>query len=552
MNSPYRIFWGDSHHQSYIPEQDPPLGEVLAQAARYLDFYSSAYYMKQFSFVPPHSARRTGKAASRGHLHDEPANSDAVYRGVHLEGSKPADVLARQWAEVQAATAAANQPGSFVTFPGYEWQGDGRWGDHNVIYRSEGFDLCNAATLNELYDYLRRLEVEALAIPHHTGYLTGQRAPDWTRCDETLSPYAEIFSVHGCSETDEEWIGLRNNAHMGPGVGGSTYQDALDAGLHLGAVCSTDNWTMMPGHWGQGLMACLAEDLTRRSLWDAFRNRRVYGVTGDRIELRFTCNDAPMGGILPAAPERRFEIAVRGCDAIDRIELLRNGRVLATHSHQGTWRMPERDERTRWKVRVEMGWGPRSHELPAPDTRWEGVLSVEGGTLMGWEPCWVTPGQPLPELQGGSPLDAAAFAIVTSQAAADRDVRNALLFEFEADAGAALALHVSAQGEVAGDLALRTTVQELAQRSRLLWDAEGCAAYLHRLTGVTPQQAAHTDAYYHFAHKMKVHRAMPEAAYTARLSFTDEEPLSGEAHYRVRVEQRNGQRAWSSPIWVTS
>ena len=24
----------------------------------------------------------------------------------------------------------------------------------------------------------------------------------------------------------------------------------------------------------------------------------------------------------------------------------------------------------------------------------------------------------------------------------------------------------------------------------------------------------------------------------------------GEVHYRVRVEQRNGQRAWSSPIWV--
>ena len=24
----------------------------------------------------------------------------------------------------------------------------------------------------------------------------------------------------------------------------------------------------------------------------------------------------------------------------------------------------------------------------------------------------------------------------------------------------------------------------------------------------------------------------------------------GEVNYRVRVEQRNGQRAWSSPIWV--
>ena len=88
-----------------------------------------------------------------------------------------------------------------------------------------------------------------------------------------------------------------SNPHMGPGAGGSTYQSALDAGLHLGAVCSTDNWTNMPGHWGQGLMACLAEELTRDSLWEAFRRRRVYGVTGDRIELDFTCNGAPMGSI---------------------------------------------------------------------------------------------------------------------------------------------------------------------------------------------------------------------------------------------------------------
>ncbi len=62
--------------------------------------------------------------------------------------------------------------------------------------------------------------------------------------------------------------------------------------------------------------------------------------------------------------------------------------------------------------------------------------------------------------------------------------------------------------------------------------------------------AAHTDAYYHFAHKVKVHRAMPEAACTATLSVVDDEPLDAETHYRVRVEQRNGQRAWSSPIWV--
>ena len=35
-------------------------------------------------------------------------------------------------------------------------------------------------------------------------------------------------------------------------------------------------------------------------------------------------------------------------------------------------------------------------------------------------------------------------------------------------------------------------------------------------------------------------------------SFVDEEPVSGEVHYYVRVQQADGQIAWSSPIWVNS
>ena len=38
--------------------------------------------------------------------------------------------------------------------------------------------------------------------------------------------------------------------------------------------------------------------------------------------------------------------------------------------------------------------------------------------------------------------------------------------------------------------------------------------------------------------------------YTDFEAMLDEEPLDAEANYRVRVEQRNGQRAWSSPVWV--
>lgn len=36
----------------------------------------------------------------------------------------------------------------------------------------------------------------------------------------------------------------------------------------------------------------------------------------------------------------------------------------------------------------------------------------------------------------------------------------------------------------------------------------------------------------------------------AQLTFRDAQPLKGTSYYYVRVQQRDGQMAWSSPIWV--
>lgn len=539
MDRSYQVFWGDTHHNTYQHYvQDPPLEEIMAWASTYLDFYTGAYYTPAFTTVPVRSGvgRQTGHLEG-GHLSEALPSSGHEWQGVHLEDWKDSRAMAREWAEFQQVTAAWNRAGEFVAFPGYEWQGNGRWGDHNVVYKREGQPIHAVDTLAELYDRLRGQD--AIAIPHHTGYYVGQRAPRWLACDDHLSPFAEIFSIHGCSETDEERIGLRHNSHMGPGVGGGTYQEALDTGLHLGAVCSTDNWTNMPGHWGQGLTACLAPELTRESLWDAFLKRRVYGVTGDRIELAFTCNGDPMGSILKHTSRRQIHVSVRGSDALDRIEILREGRVLATHCHQGTWDLPPPGKRARFKVRVEAGWGPRPGDIPRADPHWEGTLSVGGGRMLGWEPCWVTRDQGVPELAG----ETARFSMVSRQAYVGRPWQGATLFEFDADPDAELVLRLNGLEE-------RDTVRACAERSRLLWYREDCVRRVQETTGVEPPEAKRGDVYYQLACKAKLHRVIPESGYTATLEFVDDEPLDHETHYRVRVEQRNGQRAWSSPIWV--
>jgi hypothetical protein len=520
----YQLFWGETHHNTYqFVEQTPILDEICREAAKHLDFYAMAYYTSCAD-----AFRSGGHAVELGGA-----------QALILEKWKDEARLKKEWTEIEAASRLHNQPGSFVTFPGYEWQGDGSWGDHNVYYREEGLPVFRVQTIEALYDCLRGHN--AIAVPHHTGYYVGRRAPDWSLCDEQISPFVELFSIHGSSEVDEEWIGLRQNSHMGPGTAGGTYQDGLDRGLHLGAICSTDNWGNMPGHYGQGLMACLARELTRESLWEAFLARRVYGVTGDRIELGFTVNGVPMGGIIQPSRRQEIRVKVRGSDALDRIEVLRNGRVIATHCHQGTWELPRPGVRTRFKLRIEVGWGPRPNEIALPDRLWQGHLRLSDGCFLSYEPAWISPGQGIPKLTG----DQVSFIVCSSTQNSIKPRQNANLFEFEAVPEAELLIRLNGLEE-------KGTIHSFAAGSRVIWFRDDCVRMLHEHCGLQPDSHPREDPYYNMAYKAKLHRIIPEAGYQAEFVIPDDEPITRETHYRIRVEQRNGQRAWSSPIWVSA
>ena len=528
----HRVFWGETHDNTCQHDDGRTAAESIAKAATHLDFYAAAYYTASYTvFRPAEQAPGRAKGAEWAEGHGG--------GGIRLEAWKPQERLDREWAQVEEAAKAANEPGTFVTFPGYEWQGDGSGGDHNVIHLHEGLPIHRVNTLPELYDRLRGHD--AIAIPHHVAYRPGRRGHDWSVYDETLSPFAEIYSVHGCSEIDDEWMPLRRNSHMGPSVHPGTWQAALDRGLRVGAICSNDNWGQMPGHFDWGAMACLASELTRESLWEAFLARRVYGVTGDRILVDFRVNDAVMGSAITADGKRVISVSVVGQDEIDRIELLRNGRVIATHCHQGTWEMPLPGQRSRFRMRIEAGWGPRLEEVPIPDHHWQCRLTVNDGRLLGSTPCWISPGQAQPEIRG----DAATTKMLTQRTSIAERWQNANVFEFEADPASQMAIRLNGLEETG-------TVEEFARGSREMWFKEECIKMLHETTGLKPGSPEREDIYHHLAHKAKLHRPMPESAWTAELEYEDEEPIKGKIHYRVRVEQRNGQRAWSSPIWVSA
>jgi len=132
-------------------------------------------------------------------------------------------------------------------------------------------------------------------------------------------------------------------------------QDALKRGLKVGFHGSSDGHVQTPGHprrpgsggrngdfnrrdtgYGSGaLMAVLAPELTREALWDAFRARRTYATTSARIILDFRANGHLMGEELVADGPALFTGDVIGTGPIERLELIRDDRLVFTQPGGG-------------------------------------------------------------------------------------------------------------------------------------------------------------------------------------------------------------------------
>ncbi len=528
----YKLFWGDSHtnlhlgrsgwsqaravkdaHTNLPTEHAADLGVALRHARQVLDFWPIAYY--------PYTYREMN--------------------GFTVETWLAEPQLQAGWQAVCDLAARYNEPGRLVIFPGYEWQGDGRHGDHNVFFLRDHPPLLRCDRLDELYAEICRRELAAYAIPHHTAYLPGVRSKDWSVHDEAISPFAEVFSNHGSSESDEEAVGLRRNWHMGPGVSGSTIEEALGRGIKTGIIASNDSHYGVPGVHGMGLMACYARQLTRESLWEAFAARRVYGVTGDRIELDFTVEDAVMGQAVRKAGPVRARVRVCGGDAIDRIELLRNNRVIATHCHSGAWAPPTGQEPVRCKLRVEVGWGPKTSDVPGlPPRDWQCSIEIADGAVLSAEPCWRTAGQSIGQT-GGRRCE---YGFRTLQDPPHGQVpTEATIFELGGRPADVVTLRLEGQS-------VRMTLAEAMAGSRIVHFIGEAADFVRKTYGIDPARLKRKDRIYFLSHKAKVHRAIPESGFSAELDHLDAHPPGGENFYRVRVLQRNGQAAWSSPIWV--
>ena len=413
-------------------------------------------------------------------------------------------ITREHWRETKDAVRRHHEPGRYVTFLAYEWSGNTpAGGDHNVYYRGDDGPLHRSShwqivdrsdvetdryPISELHETFRG-RGDVMIIPH-----IGGRQANLDFFDPAYSPLIEIASVHGVFE----WFA----------------EDALRRGLRVGFIANSDDHTGRPGatypsgsdvHFGMrgGLLAVYAEELTREGLWKAFLARRCYGTTGERIILRVSGDGHPMGAEFATAQPPLIEAEVIGTAPLESVELRRGAHTVYTHTlvNQPPGKRPL----------LKLVWeGARAKWRNRP-TRWDGSLTLDRGRILSAEPfAFDNPDEGITSLAEeeirwrsttvGDPdglfldLDVPPEAVLTFQS-------GPATFSFRPSDLASGPLCVEAGG--------------VGQRVTASWASR------------TPRPT------------------------TARFTYRDESARPGTNAYWLRVIQRDGAMAWSSPIYVS-
>ncbi|MCP5541004.1 MAG: hypothetical protein H7A53_08020 [Akkermansiaceae bacterium] len=359
-----KALFGDIHNHCGVSYGHGSLADALANARERLDFVSI-----------------TGHA----HWPDMPDPvAEPRLRPVIDFHERGFAKLRENWPGMLGELKAANVEGEFVVFPAFEIHSCAH-GDRNVLYRDlrDDAEILYPSSIPDLHRQLAGLKargMETLSQPHHVGYRRGTRGMDWASHCPEFEPLVELLSMHGCSEDSET---PRPFLHvMGPSDFEGTIRHGWESGHLFGVTGGTDHHSAHPGSHGHGLLGVRAENGTRAAIWDAFFARRTWAMTGDRIELDFRVDDAPMGSVLPPGNGRHVEIDVAAGGAVDAVDVLKNGRLV--HRISPGLSAVEGDAGTgsiHTKLHLELGWGPRGERFD-----WDAVFGIDAGCILEVEP----------------------------------------------------------------------------------------------------------------------------------------------------------------------
>lgn len=427
-----------------------------------------------------------------------------------------------EWRHLQELARDFTEEGEFLAILGYEWSARrDLGGHHNVFFRSRDRPRVpnqEAPTLAEMVERLRAENEPSavLVIPH------AHQAGDWNQSEGDLETLVEITSQHGTFE----WFGNRY----------------LQNGFEIGFISASDDHRAKPGYnpglffsphvQGPGLAAALAPEKTTDGVFDALRSRRAYATSGQRILLSATLNGEPMGTRQPFTERREFFCRVSGTSSIDRIDLIRNGRVLRGRSYLSA---PLESDAV-----LQIGF-ESSSEVFAPDRDnprvyrvWTGVLEVTGARLLGIE----SPGFKNPYLEWAEvdPDQPQRVRFYTET----RGRMNTLLLRL---AGASSSTRVTLHLEAARENGFAPPlVRQPVDIPAAVVDFGLDELVDSRIEQVLPV-GRHLD-------RVRLQVIDAEAPLDREFEFVDLEPVEPGDYYYFRVTQLDGGQAWSSPFWV--
>lgn len=418
---------------------------------------------------------------------------------------------------MQQVIAEGNRDGEFSTFLGFEWHSS-QWGDQCVVFPEDHRPLFYTSDPEALRRFC--IDERALMIPHHLAYPKGCRGVNWDMFREDCTPVVEIFSEHGNSEDDRGPFPFVTHT-MGGRETANTARAALDAGKRFGFVASSDDHAGFPGAYGEGLMGVHAQEHARASILEAIRTRRTWALTGDRIEVEFSVEGAPMGALIDAG--KRVEVAfdVRGRDELDVVEIVQDGRV----AHRAHAAETPPDFSGPVQLRLEWGWGPWGALALERVCDWQMRVQLSRGRIRRFFPYLSS--MPFDEQRRHrfERLGETGLAIrsYTSRRNAYRENPNqSVVLELETDADAELAL-------VLTEPVAQTASARLADLAR---------GSLNLFTGPFPKEG------------WQWHRVIPLAASSVAGRAALELPDGRSSYLYLRARQRNGHMAWASPVFM--
>lgn len=393
-----------------------------------------------------------------------------------------------------------HEPGKFITFLGYEWSGNTpAGGDHNVyflkddqpIHRSSHAQIEDKSDEEtDRYPITELLDTfrgrNDVIVIPHIG---GRRAIlDYH--EPSLTPFIEISSVHGHFEWFARESIENNNLKVGF-VGGSD-----DHTCRPGGARPTSKVEAVNG----GLMGTYAKELTRESLWNAFQKRHVYATTGERIILRVTCGDAMMGDEISINQPPTINVEVIGTNSLEKVEIIRGLDTIYTHLFIQS-DLPY--------DMIKIMWSGARVTTRRRNTDWGGEIKLNKGKILSVE-----------EFAFDLPWD----GIIEKT---DQRIRWSSMTSGDCD-GIILKLETSEDTRVSFKTNPAQFSFQLNQLNEPLIVEAGNIEQKVEVSRISEQKTPHN----------------------VKFNYTDQNMKSGVNVYYVKVLQSDGEKAWSSPIFI--